>query len=88
MTPLLHVSSRYPASRGCLAIIAPLARTSRRDRTASSFTISTVDPTPLIELDADAIADRVFTRRADLPEGVERIPLRPSMRTARRRWRR
>jgi exodeoxyribonuclease-1 len=34
------------------------------------------DPTPLIELDAAAIADRVFTRRADLPEGIERIPLK------------
>ena len=25
MTPLLHVSSRYPAERGCLAMVAPLA---------------------------------------------------------------
>ncbi len=34
------------------------------------------DPAPLLDLDADAIADRVFTRRADLPEGIERIPLK------------
>ncbi len=33
-------------------------------------------PTPLIELDADAIADRVFSARADLPDDVERIPLK------------
>jgi exodeoxyribonuclease-1 len=34
------------------------------------------DPAPLLELDADDIADRVFTPREDLPEDVERIPLK------------
>ena len=75
MTPLLHVSSRYPADRGCLAIIAPLAGHPTRPNSVIVFDLDS-DPTPLIELDADAIADRVFTRRADLPEGVERIPLK------------
>ena len=35
-----------------------------------------VDPAPLLELDADEIADRVFTPRADLPDDIERIPLK------------
>jgi exodeoxyribonuclease-1 len=35
-----------------------------------------VDPQPLLDLDADDIADRVFTARADLPEDIERIPLK------------
>jgi len=34
------------------------------------------DPAPLLELDAEAIADRVFTPKADLPEGCTRIPLK------------
>jgi exodeoxyribonuclease-1 len=75
MTPLLHVSSRYPVARGCLAIIAPLAGHPTRPNGVIVFDLDS-DPTPLIELDADAIADRVFTRRADLPEGIERIPLK------------
>jgi exodeoxyribonuclease-1 len=75
MTPLLHVSSRYPANRGCLAIIAPIAGHPTRPNSVIVFDLDS-DPTPLIELDADAIADRIFTRRADLPEGVERIPLK------------
>jgi exodeoxyribonuclease-1 len=75
MTPLLHVSSRYPSSRGCLAMIAPIAGHPTRPNGVIVFDLDS-DPTPLIELDADAIADRVFTRRADLPEGVERIPLK------------
>ncbi len=75
MTPLLHVSSRYPASRGCLAMIAPLAAHPTHPNRVIVFDLD-ADPAPLIELDADAIADRVFTPRADLPEGVERIPLK------------
>jgi exodeoxyribonuclease-1 len=75
MTPLLHVSSRYPASRGCLAMIAPLALHPQRDNEVIVFDLA-ADPTELLALDPEAIADRVFTARADLPEGAERIPLR------------
>jgi exodeoxyribonuclease-1 len=75
MTPLVHVSSRYPASRGCLALIAPLAMHPSLPNAVIAYDLD-VDPTPLLELDADDIADRVFVARADLPEGVERIPLK------------
>ena len=75
MTPLLHVSSRYPANRGCLAVIAPIAAHPTQPNGVIVLDLD-ADPTALIELDADAIADRVFTRRADLPEDVERIPLK------------
>ncbi|MFC4821182.1 exodeoxyribonuclease I [Dokdonella ginsengisoli] len=74
-TPLLHVSSRYPASRGCLAVVAPLAMHPSQPNGVIVYDLD-ADPAPLIELDADEIADRVFTARADLPEGVERIPLK------------
>lgn len=75
MTPLIHVSSRYPASRGCTAIIAPLAQHPTQPNTVIVYDLD-ADPAPLLDLDADDIADRVFTPRADLPEGVERIPLK------------
>jgi exodeoxyribonuclease-1 len=75
MTPLLHVSSRYPSSRGCLAMVAPIAGHPTSPNGVIVFDLDS-DPAPLLELDADAIADRVFTRRADLPEGVERIALK------------
>jgi exodeoxyribonuclease-1 len=75
MTPLLHVSSRYPASRGCIAIVAPLAAHPTQPNAIIACDLG-FDPSPLIELDADDIADRVFTPKADLPEGVERIPLK------------
>jgi exodeoxyribonuclease-1 len=75
MTPLVHVSSRYPASRACMAVVAPLAQHPELPNGIIVYDLD-VDPTPLLELDADAIADRVFTARADLPEDVERIPLK------------
>lgn len=75
MTPLLHVSSRYPANRGCIAIVAPLAEHPTQPNAVIAYDLDT-DPADLLQLDAGEIADRVFTPRADLPEGVERIPLK------------
>ncbi len=74
-TPLLHVSSRYPAERGCLAMIVPLAAHPTLPNGVIVCDLD-VDPAPLLELDADEIADRVFTPRADLPDDIERIPLK------------
>ncbi len=75
MTPMVHVSSRYPASRGCLTLIAPLAPHPSRAGEIIVYDLAT-DPAEWLALDEDAIADRIFTPRADLPEGVTRIPLR------------
>jgi len=75
MTPLLHVSSRYPANRGCLAMIVPLARHPSRSTEVIVADLGG-NPEDLIRRDAADIADRIFTPRADLPEDVERIGLR------------
>jgi exodeoxyribonuclease-1 len=73
--PVLHVSSRYPASRGCLAMVMPLAHHPQQPNGVIVYDLD-ADPAPLLELDAADIADRVFVARADLPEGIERIPLK------------
>ena len=75
MTPLLHVSSRYPASQQCITMIAPLALHPARPGEVIVYDLRH-DPAELLALDEDDIADRVFVARADLPEGVERIALR------------
>jgi len=74
-TPVLHVSSRYPAERGNLAMVVPLAAHPELPNSVIVYDLD-ADPTPLLELDADAIADRVFTPKAALPEGCERISLK------------
>ncbi|GAB2582793.1 exodeoxyribonuclease I [Dyella jejuensis] len=75
MTPLVHVSSRYPASRCCLAVIVPLAIHPSRPGEIIVYDLAR-HPADLLALEAEEIADRMFTARADLPEGVERVPLR------------
>ncbi|TAN07648.1 MAG: exodeoxyribonuclease I [Rhodanobacteraceae bacterium] len=75
MQPLLHVSGRYPAPRGCLAMVAPIAEHPER---AGTFIVADlgVDPRGWMELDPDALIERMFTPRADLPEDLERPPLK------------
>jgi len=75
MAPVLHASSRYPASRGCLAMVAPLAQHATQANAVIVVDLD-ADPTALLQLDAEAVAARVFSARDALPEGVERIPLK------------
>ena len=75
MAPLLHVSQRYPASRMNAAPVVPLARHPRIDGRVIVFDLA-ADPDTLLDLDADTIAARLYLRRDQLGEGVERIALK------------
>ena len=73
--PLLHVSGKYPASRHCSALVLPLARHPRIDSRVIVCDLDE-DPSALLALSPDEIADRLYTPAADLPEGERRIPLK------------
>lgn len=73
--PVLHISSKYPAEKGCAAVVAPLIRDKRNKNAIYVYDLN-VDPEPLLSLTAEQIRERVFTASAQLPEGVERIPLK------------
>jgi exodeoxyribonuclease-1 len=75
MTPVLHVSSMFPAEYGCLAMVAPIAPHPSNRNGIVVYDLR-YDPEPLMRLDTEAIRERLFTPKADLPEGVERIPLK------------
>ncbi|MET0581016.1 MAG: exodeoxyribonuclease I [Pseudoxanthomonas sp.] len=75
LTPALHISQRYPASRMCAAPVLPLARHPRFDNRIVVFDLDG-DPEALLRLDAEEIADRLYTPAADLPPGEERVPLK------------
>jgi exodeoxyribonuclease I len=75
MTPVLHVSQRYPAARLCAAAVLPLARHPQIDNRVIVFDLDS-EPDALLDLDVDDIADRLYTPTADLPEGETRIPLK------------
>ncbi len=74
-TPLLHTSSRIPAIRGCTAMVLPLAVVPNRPRSVIAFDLA-ADPGPLFSEPADVIRDLVFTPAGDLPEEMERLPLK------------
>jgi len=75
MTPVLHVSQRYPAARLCAAAVLPLTRHPQIDSRVIVFDLDS-EPDALLALDAEEIADRLYTPAADLPEGEARIPLK------------
>jgi len=73
--PLLHVSARYPAELGCIAPVLPVARHPVNNNGIICFDLRQ-DPAPLLELGAEEIHQRLFSPAQELPEGVERIPLK------------
>ena len=73
--PFLHVSGRYPAERGHLALVWPLAPHPQNKNELIVWDLAS-DPGELFALRAAQIRERVFTRASELPEGVTRLPLK------------
>lgn len=74
-TPVLHVSQRFPAINGCARLVLPICPHPQIESRVIVCDLSE-DPTALLELPAEDIAQRLYTRREELPEGVERIGLK------------
>jgi exodeoxyribonuclease-1 len=74
-TPVLHASSRFSAERGCLAVVMPITQHPTQPNGVIVVDLD-ADPSDLIVLDSVDIRDRVFVARADLPEDIQRIPLK------------
>lgn len=73
--PFLHVSGMFPAERGCLAVMWPLASHPTNKNELIAWDLS-ADPSELAQLNADTLRLRMFSRTADLPEGVTRLPVK------------
>ena len=73
--PLFHISSKFPSENGCAGLIVPLAGHPTNKNAVIVYNLS-VDPAPLAALSADEISERIFTAQSDLPEGVERLPIK------------
>ncbi len=73
---IVHVSSMYPAERGCLAVVLPLCVHPTNQNGIVCFDLSE-DPGELIRLGPNELYQRVFSSRQTLEgEGVSRIPLK------------
>jgi exodeoxyribonuclease-1 len=73
--PFLHVSGMFPAERGCIGLVYPLA-THPSNKNEVLVWDCRYDPTELFTMDVDTIRQRMFTRTADMPEGVMRLPVK------------
>lgn len=73
--PFLHVSGMYGAERGGLAIVYPLAPHPTNKNEVIVWDLAQ-DPRELLALGVEAIRERLFKRREDLPEGVTRLPIK------------
>ncbi|MFP6809371.1 MAG: exodeoxyribonuclease I [Pseudomonadales bacterium] len=72
---LIHVSSMYPAKRGCLSIVVPLCSHPTNTNGIICYDLSE-SPDALIGATSDDISRLVFTAAAELPAGDKRIPLK------------
>jgi len=73
--PFLHVSGMFPAERGCLGVVFPLA-THPSNKNEILVWDCQHDPRELFALDADTIRTRLFTRADAMPEGITRLPVK------------
>jgi exodeoxyribonuclease-1 len=72
---VVHISGRYPAAKGSMAIVLPVCKHPTNNNGVMVYDLS-IDPEPMLSLSAEQIQQRIFTASADLPDGVERIPLK------------
>ena len=73
--PFLHVSGMYGPDRGCLALVWPIAPHPRNKNELIVWDLAQ-DPAQLLDLDAEALRLRLFTRADALPEGITRLPVK------------
>ncbi len=73
--PLLHSSARFSARQCGTAPILPLAPHPRFGGQWIVWNLN-IDPRLFSGLDGDELADRMWTRDEDLPEGIERLPVK------------
>lgn len=73
--PLLHVSARYPAALGCIAPVLPLCA-----HPVNGNGVICVDlrapPELLLDLSVDELRTRLFTPASELPDDLDRVPLK------------
>jgi exodeoxyribonuclease-1 len=73
--PVFHVSTRFPAERRHAALVAPIAVHPIIGTRVIAYDLA-IDPSAFVDLDDDALKARLYTPRAALPDGIERLPLK------------
>lgn len=72
---VVHVSAKYPARLGCIAVVVPVAQHPGNRNGIIVYDLR-VDPQPLLDLNAEQIREKLYTPSSALAEGEQRIPLK------------
>lgn len=75
LQPMVHISGRFSAQRHFLSVVLPLAW-HPRNRNALIVCDLQADIAPLLELPAEVLAKRLYTRREELGEDELPVPLK------------
>tara|TARA_B100001059_G_scaffold236652_1_gene288712 strand:+ start:99091 stop:100554 length:1464 start_codon:yes stop_codon:yes gene_type:complete len=75
LTPLVHVSSKFPAGSGCVSWIVPLAFHPTNKNAVICYNLQ-ADPKPLLDDDLATLTTKLYTRSIDLAEGEQRLGLK------------
>ena len=73
--PFLHVSGMFAPERGCLAVMWPLATHPSNKNELLAWDLA-YDPSELTGLSIETLRQRLFSKQSDLPEGVQRLPIK------------
>jgi exodeoxyribonuclease-1 len=72
---VLHVSSKYSTERSAIAVVMPICPHPVNRNGVIVYDLN-ADPSWFIAADADEVAASIFTPAAELPDDVERVPLK------------
>jgi exodeoxyribonuclease-1 len=73
--PVLHTSRMYPAKTGCTALVMPMIIEPGNNNSILVYDLRH-DPEMFLPLDHDELSRLLFTRSEDLPDGMQRLPVK------------
>ena len=75
LQPMVHISGRFSAARNYVGVVLPLAWHPKNKNALIGCDLH-LDPQCLLDLDAEALRERLYTRSDDLAEGELPVPLK------------
>ena len=74
MRPVVHISGMFGAARGHLALVVPLAVHPKNNNEVICADLSQAPD--FLDLPPEVVRERLFVKSSDLPDGVQRPPLK------------